>query len=364
MRQISDKAPFFIVGCPRSGTTLLQLLVESQPNIAIPPESHIFERFSDIFHCYGDFSKSANLRLFVHDLLRDYHIRDWELGVTADEFCSQLQERSIRGILSLLMAKYASKEGACRWGEKTPQHLLYASQITDVFPRAKFIHIIRDGRDVAVSSKRVTVGPPSAYGVAKEWKRYILTFNEFKTELDPDRWIEVRYEDIVRNTNAELARIFRFLGETPVQVGADVPTSFAKEFYVHDDVHMLSLKQPISTAKIGAYKKGLTTRELEVFEHVAGDGLQAYGYPLVTGQRVAVTITPSERLRYLMADKFYRYFRKYFRLREPGKAWFLMKREMQSYFRKCVRCLAAHQRIRVIAAHACPVWQISMETLC
>jgi hypothetical protein len=342
MRQISDKPPFFIVGCPRSGTTLLQLLVESHPNIAIPPESHIFKRFSDIFHCYGDLSKSANLRRFVHDLFRDYFIRNWELGVTANEFCSQLQERSIRGVLSLLMAKYARKEGACRWGEKTPYHLFYAKQINDIFPQAKFIHLVRDGRDVAASSKRVPVGPPSVYGVAKEWKCYIATFNEFKNDLDPDRWIEVRYEDIVRNTNAELGRIFRFLGETPVQVGADVPTSFSKERYVRaHNVHRRSLKESISTAKIGVYKKALTSRELEIFEHVAGDALQAYGYPLRTRDRLAVTIAPPERSRYFMADKFYRYFRKYFQPRNPRKAWYAMRNEMQSRVRKCVRSLAA-----------------------
>ncbi|WP_287284647.1 MULTISPECIES: sulfotransferase [unclassified Okeania] len=65
------ETPFLIVGCPRSGTTLLQIIIDAHPNIIIPPESHIFERFSDIFNYYGDLQKDSNLYLFVKDILQD-----------------------------------------------------------------------------------------------------------------------------------------------------------------------------------------------------------------------------------------------------------------------------------------------------
>ncbi|NEQ76177.1 MAG: sulfotransferase [Okeania sp. SIO2C9] len=80
-----------MVVCPRSGTTLLQILIDAHPNIIIPSESHIFERFSDIFDYYGVLQKDSNLYLFVKHILQDLCIKEWGLGISVIDFCKQLK---------------------------------------------------------------------------------------------------------------------------------------------------------------------------------------------------------------------------------------------------------------------------------
>jgi hypothetical protein len=337
MENSTTKVPFFIIGCPRSGTTLLQLLINSHPKIAIPPESHIFVRFSKIFENYGDLNNKANLKLFVQDLLKDYHIRDWDLGVSVDDFCDQLKEKSLRNVIALLLELYAQKDLKIRWGDKTPQHMLHVREIKKIFPEAKFIHLIRDGRDVAVSSSRIFVGPPSIYGIAHEWRKYIEIFDKFKKILNHNEYLEVRYEDLVRNPEAELKKIFIFLKEEPIAAskGQNLPNSTAKEYYIQTDAHMLSLNAPISDKKIGTYKKKFTTREIEIFETITKDSLTKLGYELTTNADAKITII--EKLLFYIKDKLYRYYRKYFRPKEINKAWILFRREAQFYLRSFIR---------------------------
>lgn len=331
----SPKHPFFVVGCPRSGTTLLQLLIDSHPNIAIPPESHIFVRFSSIFQNYGDLNQETNIRLFINDLLKDYHIRDWNLQVSVDEFYARLNEYSLRSVISLLMELYAVKDGKKRWGDKTPQHALYLPEIKKVFPDAKFIHLIRDGRDVAVSSSRIFVGPPSIYGIAREWKTYILTFEEFKKELNQSEYHELYYRELVKNPKTEINNILNFLGEEGIDVGRSIPNGATKYYYLNTDHHMSSLNSPISTDKIAKFKTKLTRREIEIFESVAGEELELHKFELMTNKKQGVNRT--EKIRFLFKDKVYRYYRKYFRPTEFDKAWILFRREVQYHLRRIIR---------------------------
>lgn len=157
MKESLKKPPFFIVGHPRSGTTLLQILLDAHPNIVIPPESHIFVRFSEIFNHYGDLSQAYNRQLLVQDILNDEQIKLWNLDISASDFCRQLKDFSVKGIISCLFELYAQRDGKHQWGDKTPQHALYLQEIKATFPNAKFIHLIRDGRDVSESLKRLAI---------------------------------------------------------------------------------------------------------------------------------------------------------------------------------------------------------------
>lgn len=139
MSNVSTREPFFVVGCPRSGTTLLQILVDAHPNIAIPPESHIFCRFSKLFDKYGNLHKKTNLQLLVKDILRDDRIRLFDLDISVSDFCSQLKSISLKSVISLVFELYAQKEAKKRWGDKTPQHALYLNEIKTLLPEAKFI---------------------------------------------------------------------------------------------------------------------------------------------------------------------------------------------------------------------------------
>lgn len=300
--------PLFIVGAPRSGTTLLQTLVDAYSPIAIPPESHVFPRFSHLFDCYGVLRDPSNLRLLVGDLLSDEKIRVWGLQVSLEEFCSGLTAPTVRDVIARLYSLYARKEGKPRWGDKTTVHVLYLQEIRALFPEAQFIHLVRDGRDVAESLHRIAIGKKSAWANAHRWTRYLQAAETFQRQVPPGVYLEVRYESLVRRPDEELRRLFAFLGVDAAAAGRTVPETRLKQHYLQRAPHHQLLDAPISDQKIGIFRTGLTPRDVEVFEMVAGETLRRYGYELVTDG--AARLTWRDRLRFFFQDTFLRSQRK------------------------------------------------------
>ena len=323
-----SKPPFFIVGCSRSGTTLLQTLLDAHPNIAIPPESHIFDRFSEIFDTYGDLHQISHLRLLVKDLLRDERIKQWQLKTTVSAFCDELRDLSLRSVLSLLFELYARQQGKGHWGDKTPDHIMYLSEIKSLFPEAKFIHLIRDGRDVANSLLRVFFGPNTIDQAAYRWKRDVSAFWQFKKNLSPGDYLEIFYENLVAHPQEELKKILTFLEEDEKQLKGIPLQGSVKEHYIKLDSIHRSLKRPIFKRRIGIFRKRLDQRQIEIFESIAGDMLEAYGYKRVTSGKKGLRW--DEAIRFGFLNFFLRVYRK------MGKREFL-KSKIQSGVRKVVR---------------------------
>lgn len=331
--------PFFIVGSARSGTSLLQVLLDAHPEIAIPPESHLFVRFSGIFSCYGDLRDRSNLRLFVKDLLRDARIREWGLRVSVEEFCAPLTSYAIRDVISHLFMLYARKEGKRRWGDKTPLHARYLGDILAVFPEAKIIHLVRDGRDVAESLKRVFKGKESVWANAHRWTRDVMACHIFKQRVPVEAFLEVKYEELVRSPAQELNRIFRFLGANGAGAGtaSELPDTTLKRHYVGSVSVHRSLQEPISTAKIGCFRQRFSHHEIEVFESIAGEALKVYGYPLMSSGTTRVT--GRDRLQFFIQDYYLRYQHRFVRpvlLREGLQE---ITRMAQQRSRKLVRSM-------------------------
>lgn len=320
-------APFFIVGCHRSGTTLLQTLLDAHPRLCVPPESHVFNRFGPLVPLYGDLEQPGNLRRLVKDLLRDERIQRWGLEeMSAAQFCSELTEPTVRGVVAHLFARYAAKEGKPRWGDKTPAHAFHIPDILAAFPEAKIIHLLRDGRDVAESLLRMFFGPNRIDGAAHAWSAYVLAAREGARALPTGQFLEVRYEDLVATPQAALARILAFLGEAEgPAIGRAVPASSLTRRHLTFGKHFSGLADPISSARVGAFRTKLTGRQVAIFESIAGDLLTACGYPRVTAGRTELTF--SERVAFSVTDRWLRYWRK---LRQPH----FLKVEVQGRVRR------------------------------
>ncbi len=320
--------PFFIVGCSRSGTTLLQVLLDAHPHIAIPPESLIFAHFAEIFDCYGDLKKESNLRALVKDVLTDERIKRWDLKISVSDFCGRLEDFSVRGVVTLLFQCYAEKEGKVRWGDKTPEHVYYLKKIKTLFPEAKLIHLVRDGRDVAESQMRVFFGPNTIDQAALSWKKHVSAFRRFSAHLRPDEYREIHYEDLVRSPDQELKKIFDFLGEEFLSFSERIPETTSKAHYLQYDAIHTSLKKSISGEKIGIFKSKLSRRQVEIFESIAGNLLESYGYARVTP--VNRPILAYEKIIYGVLDQFFRFQLK------MGK-WSYLKERIQYHMRRWIR---------------------------
>jgi hypothetical protein len=331
MQQHCD--PFFIVGCSRSGTTLLQVLIDGHPNLALPPESHIYDRFGPFWHMYGDLTLRCNRARFIGSLLKDSFIREWRLGATVPDIERRLRHADRVGIINALFSAYAERHGALRWGDKTPEHIRHLREIRADFPAAKLIHLIRDGRDVAEAMRRMVFGPVTAIGLAYEWQREVNHWRDFCRECGSANTLLVRYEDLVTSPRETVATVLRFIGEPEVDTVADyASTSLSRTLGTQSAWHS-SLRQGIRTDKIGLYRRNFTARDIEVFESIAGETLSTYGYvPDHASARGATLL----QIRYAsFADRVVRWARKLFHPKVIGL-------ELQFRLRKLQRALFSH----------------------
>ena len=320
------KAPFFIVGCGRSGTTLLRTLLENHPRIGIPPEGHIFSRFSKLFPLYGDLSQEVNCKRFVRDLFADAYVSQFDFGLSEEVFYHRLKERSLRNCIELLFEIHLEKDDKDHWGDKTPSHVHHLQKIKEVFPEAKIIHLFRDGRDVAESLERVWFSPQNIIDNAIIWKQRVSAFQEAKEWLPEGDYLEVCYETLAANPDEEMVRVFMFLGEVPVTTNGMIPETRSIQILsrAKDGLHSM-LSEPISTKKVGIYKKTFTPRQIALFESIAGDTLKGYGYTLETDGKARITI--AEKIERFFSGIKYRIVK---RMKEP----FFVKERFQSRMRK------------------------------
>jgi hypothetical protein len=241
----------FIVGSPRSGTGLLRDLLRARSRLAFPSESHFLPAF---WRAYGDPRSPREARALAARILRLRWVRAWQLERDAASFA---HHRTFAGLVDDLYSTYAAREGAARWGDKTPQHALFMPVLLEIFSRARFVHIVRDARDVARSQVRLDFGPRNLYTAGRYWRRVVTTARSDGRRLGPSRYLEVRYESLVADREAVIREVLRFLGEDAAD-NLDLPA--------------------VDAARASSWRTEMPARDRDVVEAAAGDVLAELGY--------------------------------------------------------------------------------------
>lgn len=297
MTRSEANAPIFIIGNPRSGTTLLRLMLTCHPNIVIPPEGgflvHLFER-------YGGFAGEPDMiDAYAADVIACRKMDEWNME--AGELGRFLQEREPRNYHDLgdgVYAFFASKHksGWTRWGDKNNYYLKHIPTLAQIFPEAKFVHIVRDGRDVACSYRELsqTKGtyapqlPNSVVEIAVQWRDNLNQIaNSFKS-LNPGQAYTIRYEDILLSAEETLKDLCSFLGE-PYNVNMLEYYKENTERSLEPEVYMQwkkKTKEELDPSRAFRWKTGMFLEDVALFEKIAGDVLQQHGYEH-TGYRIA-----------------------------------------------------------------------------
>lgn len=183
----AQPAPIFIVGCQRSGTTLLRLILDSHPNVSCGPETRFLASLSRI-------TTDEWQRLSQYGFPKEY----WHEKVAT--------------LFDSFQSDYAHARGKARWADKTPMYALSLEYLDQLFPTCRIIHVIRDGRDV-VASHRKRWGYVAAVKAVAKWPHYVTTARAVGLQMPADRYLEVRYEDVVNNTETTMRRVLAFVGE-------------------------------------------------------------------------------------------------------------------------------------------------------
>jgi Sulfotransferase family len=289
-----SERPIFIVGCPRSGTSLLRDLLRSHSRLCIPHESGVIPK---LYASYGDPPDSVQARRLATDLLTSTGIASWKLGLDP----SQLEHhRSFAGLVRELYSTWAASEGKPRWGDKTPLYVLHLDTILELFPDAQVICLIRDGRDAALSLMSQTWGPANAYGAAHLWRRALIAGHRSAKQLDSSSFLEVRYENLTGSVERELRRICGFLDESfeaSMLVPNRLPSRLGTPF------RLPKFDREVVDGNVEKWRTTMTLGQRRAFEAVAADELQMAGYALSTSQP---SVQWHERIWWFLENKFKR----------------------------------------------------------
>lgn len=192
----------FIVGASRSGTTMLRLMIDAHSDIAIPPETN----FGPALEAFARGGAQAAVDAIVDT-------DQWgDCGLSANRFAQRVRgcnSYDLHDVLRVFYEMYAELHGKRRWGDKSPYYLYMMNRIQQIIPEARFVHIIRDGRDVALSIIPLWFGPNTIAEAALWWSKNIDLARRQASDLR--FYTEIRYESLVRDSVATLTRVCSFL---------------------------------------------------------------------------------------------------------------------------------------------------------
>lgn len=312
MNSSSSKGPVFIVGAPRSGTTLLQYMLRSHPALSLPTgESHFFIPLYRNAAQYGDLSRPDNVKRVLQAmevqsaefLHTDMHGLKFDVEKLSQEFVAESRQ-SMRDIITGLFEKNAAGEGKPRWCDKTPYYVLHIPKLLEWWPDAQVIHIVRDGRDVALSmfARRHDFGIYNTYLAAKQWEQYVTTGRALGQRVPERKYLELRYEDMISDQKAALQKICGFLGE----VYSDDLLEFKKAGIAGKTP---LLQKSIQKNNQDKWISEMTPWQIRVFESAAAAALEEFGYTLTTtAHRLPLLLRAFYRWHNALAIRWYRTF--------------------------------------------------------
>lgn len=256
-------------------------MLDRTAELAIPDESYFVPQLARRHR--GTVDATA----FVDDLRRLPTLVEW--GLSPELVAERLRPGMTSGeAIACVFETYAAERGKPRWGDKTPLYMQHLPLLERLFPTAQFVHLIRDGRDAALSYLSVPRGimtegwghPHDARGFAQQWATEIRSARDLGTRVGPARYLELRYEALVADPAAELRRVCDFAGLVydEAMLGYVGHTDSARK------EHQQHLNEP---PRVGVrdWSTEMSEGDRTAFEATAGDVLAELGYPVETRGR-------------------------------------------------------------------------------
>ncbi|MGD1703489.1 sulfotransferase family protein [Dapis sp. BLCC M229] len=269
-----EPPPIFILGVPRSGTTLLRMMIDSHPEIMCGPEAPWITN--------QQLDWAPSLRSLTRFLTRN----EWGAVKAFKGVEQDLIYQLMANFIDEIMSASARSHGKIQWAEKTPRNIIALPFLYQLFPHAKFVHIYRDGRDVALSTvgKWKTI-PISDKKVKNNYKNALKRWVDWNQKFCKDakkvnlNYISIRYEDLVTSPQTEIGKLLEFL---EVEWSDKVLEPHAVE---HDIVTMKGAgmqtffnRNSIDTASLYRWKKELNWLQKRTTKSIAEETLLKFGY--------------------------------------------------------------------------------------
>jgi len=275
--------PVQMIGTQRSGSNLLRLMLNQLKGVSAPHPPHILERFFPLLPAYGDLSIPGNFAKLVNDVceLIEFNPVPWTgLKLDTQAIISRCKRPLLTEIFRVIYEMKAESENASIWICKSLVNIRFADQLEENGMNPLYIHLYRDGRDVALSFKKAIVGEKHIYHIAKQWKEEQDASLQLAEKIGSSRVLKVRYEDLLHNPVKELKKICSFIGAQYNPVAMDYYHSEESHKTALSGVMWENVEKPVIANNFNKFKKELTSEDILLFEQVAGDTLEKLGYQL------------------------------------------------------------------------------------
>ena len=279
-------SPIFILGAQRSGTTLLRLMLNSHSKIAIPEEGGFW---MPLLREYRNKKKNIEgnlLGLYIEYVQNHPQFKLWNIDVSSVFDCFKSKGSvTLYEFIHETYKTFATAGGKSIWGDKTPSFFRMMPVLKSLFPDAMFIHMIRDGRDIYLSRRKLDPTMSNVSVNALEWVYKVRRARRDLELIDSSHYYELRYEDIVKSPNDILQSICDFLNIAFEKKMLEFWTQSDKFIGAH---HSKLIFQPVSTKSVGKWKNKMTVSELKRFELIAKKELLAFDYD-ISQKKISVT---------------------------------------------------------------------------
>lgn len=273
-------SPFFIVGSGRSGSTLLRVILCAHSKVTIPPETYYITPLVKQLPINSVLSRNQTDQAIE---IITTHYRWPDMGMSKEYLVGQLADKeslSLSDITNVVYEFHLEKDHKQIWGDKTPPYISIVPVLLELYPDAKFVHLIRDGRDVTRSFQRTGWYGPWIKDNTKEWRDAITQYNRYKCERPDIDIYEIKYESLVMDTEKTIRDLCVFLeiAFEPGMLGWEsaiegkIPS---REAHIHK-----KLARKPSPADINRWMSEMTKREVFITESFAWKELQSAGYEL------------------------------------------------------------------------------------
>jgi hypothetical protein len=276
---------FFIIGRPRTGTTLVQSLLDAHPDVQMPWECQFV---LNLYPKYGKLElwNHETLQQFYSDLLRQWQFSAWNLDhdkLKADLLACEgiATYRDVCQVVYLNYISFFPKKEIKLIGDKNHGYTIYTERLKKIYPEGKFIYLLRDYRDNYESVSRVDFELHSVSLVVYKWRYFYKKAMEASRKY-PDSFYFIRYEDLAAEPQLHFKKLSDFLG---IEFLPEVFEFYkmkdkAKEKYPSDVLqkHHQSLFNPVNTSRIGRWEKSMTQRQVRIADHIAGKYADKAGY--------------------------------------------------------------------------------------
>jgi hypothetical protein len=269
--------PIFVVGIPRSGTALLREMLNNHPEIGIPDvESACLPYFYRRFERFGDLRQPGNFHLFYREFSKTQfftRLTDTASFIDEESWISLVRRSgdywSFAAVIQCIYVEYAARKGKRIWGDKTPQYIFETQLLKSIFPTAKFVHIVRDPRDNAISNR--VAWRKNLFRSVQYWRDGVSAISSSAKDLDKDYFC-VRYEDVLMDPQKCASALCDFLGVTyrDSMVELRRPTDFIGGAKGH-----VGIKRD----NAGKWKTELDQQTVRRMDQICGPLLIEYGFP-------------------------------------------------------------------------------------